>query len=199
VTALSFTKNGDEEVANLPSAVGVLEIELEWEQPQAGGGFMGKLKGLRDATDVDVAGILFEGDEPVDYVDPKQHPSALGGAVVHHGDVKRGTGEGGGERITMRLADIRDTDGDITAIALTASCAKGDFSKVAGAVCRMFDASNGARVHLGNVRFAVTGGHTGALLGVVRKTVDGWQFAKTKQYGQAGNWRQLAGLARGRV
>ena len=196
---LNFTKedNGDE-VAPLGS-VGVLEVELEWEQPQAGGGFMGKLKGLRDATDVDVAGILFEGDEPVDYVDPKQHPSALNGAVVHHGDVKRGTGEGGGERITMRLADIRDTDGDITAIALTASCPRGDFSKVAGAVCRVFDTTSGEKVHLGNVRFAVTGGHTGALLGVVRKTADGWSFTKTKAYGRAGNWRQLAGLARGRV
>jgi len=197
--ALKFTKsdNGDE-VAPL-GAVGVLEVELEWEQPQVGGGFMGRLRDRFDATDVDVAGILFEGDEPVDYVDPKQHPSALGGAVVHHGDVKRGAGEGGGERITMRLQDIRDTDGDITAIALTASCPKGDFSKVAGAVCRIFDASNGTRQHLGNVRFAVTGGHTGALLGVVRKTAGGWSFAKTKQYGQAGNWRQLAGLARGRV
>lgn len=197
--ALNFTKsdNGDE-IAAL-GAVGVLEVELEWEQPQEGRGLFGKAKALMNATDVDVAGILFEGDEPVDYVDPKQHPSALGGAVVHHGDVKRGAGEGGGERITMRLQDIRDTDGDITAIALTASCPKGDFSKVAGAVCRIFDASNGTRQHLGNVRFAVTGGHTGALLGVVRKTADGWSFAKTKQYGQAGNWRQLAGLARGRV
>lgn len=197
--ALNFTKadNGDE-VAPL-GAVGVLEVELEWEQPQEGRGLFGKAKALLNVTDVDVAGILFEGDEPVDYVDPKQHPSALGGAVVHHGDVKRGTGDGGGERITMRLADIRDTDGDITAIALTASCPRGDFSKVAGAVCRVFDTTSGARVHLGNVRFAVTGGHTGALLGVVRKTADGWSFTKTKAYGQAGNWRQLAGLARGRV
>lgn len=194
---LSFTKNGDEEIAALGS-VGVLEVELEWEQPQTGGGLMGRLKGLRDATDVDVAGILFEGDEPVDYVDPKQHPRALGGAVVHHGDVRKGQGEGGGERITMRLADIRETDGDITAIALTASCPRGDFSKVAGAVCRVFDTTDG-RVHLGNVRFAVTGGHTGALLGLVRKTPDGWSFAKTKVYGAAGNWRQLASLARGRV
>jgi stress response protein SCP2 len=196
---LSFTKaaNGDE-TAPL-GAIGVLEVELEWEQPQEGRGFMGKLKSRMNETDVDVAGILFEGEEAVDYVDPKQHPSALGGYVVHHGDVRKGQGEGGGECISMRLADIREVDGDITAIALTASCPKGDFSKVAGAVCRMYDASNGTRQHLGNVRFAVTGEHTGALLGVVRKTPDGWVFAKTKQYGAAGNWRQLAGLARGRV
>lgn len=197
--ALDFTKsaNGDE-TAEL-GAIGILEVELEWEQPQTGGGLFGKAKALLNATDVDVAGILFEGDEPVDYVDPKQHPHALGGAVVHHGDVRKGQGEGGAEKITMRLADIRQDDSDITAIALTASCPRGDFSKVAGAVCRVYDASNGARQHLGNVRFAVTGGHSGALLGVVRKTPDGWVFTKTKQYGQAGNWRQLAGLARGRV
>ena len=194
---LNWTKANDEEVAPL-GAVGVLEVELEWEQPQ-GSGLIGRALAKMRETDVDVSAILFEGDEAVDYVDPKEHQKALGGSVLHGGDVRRGQGEGGGERIVMRLADIREMDGDITAIALTASCTKGSFSNIAGAVCRIFDSSSGERVHLGNVRFAVTGGHTGALLGVVRKTDAGWNFAKAKQYGQAGGWRQLAGLARGRV
>lgn len=179
--------------------VNVLEIELEWEQPTSGGGLMGRLKAKLDETDVDVSAILFENDEAVDYVSPKEHQRALSGAVAHGGDVKRGTGEGGGEKITMRLADIRDKDADITAIALVAACSKGNFSKIAGAVCRIYDASRPERVWLDNVRFAVTGDHTGALLGVVRKTDSGWSFTKAKAYGQAGNWRHLAALARGRV
>lgn len=200
---LNWTKDGTEEVADLVNntggAVAVLEVELEWEQPSSGGGLFGKLKSKLDETDVDVSAILFEGDEAVDYVAPKEHQSALGGAVVHAGDVRKGQGEGGGERITMRLSDIREQDSDITGIALTASCSRGSFSKIAGAVCRIYDAGNGSRVHLGNVRFAVTGEHTGALLGVVRKTPTGWSFSKAKQYGAAGSWRQLASLARGRV
>lgn len=201
--ALNWQKTGSDEVADLVGAdggsVAILEVELEWEQPSSGGGLFGKLKSMRDETDVDVSAILFAGDEAVDYVSPKEHQSALGGTVVHHGDVKRGSGEGGGEKISMRLADIRTQDDDITSIALTASCSRGNFSKVAGAVCRIFDASGGERVHLGNVRFAVTGEHTGALLGVVRRTASGWTFAKAKAYGSAGNWRHLASLARGRV
>lgn len=181
------------------ASVAVLEIELEWEQPSSGGGFMGRLKAKLDETDIDVSAILFDGDEPVDYVSPKEHQRALSGAVVHGGDVRKGNGEGGGEKVTMRLADIRERDSDIGAIALVAACSRGSFSKIAGAVCRIYDASGGERVWLDNVRFAVTGDHTGALLGVVRKTDAGWSFVKAKQYGQAGHWRQLAGLARGRV
>lgn len=198
---LNWSKD-TEPVADLVGAdgggVAILEIELEWEQPQTSGMF-GRLKAKLDETDVDVSAILFERDEPVDYVSPKEHQRALGGAVVHGGDVKRGAGEGGGEKVTMRLADIRDKDSDITALALVASCSRGSFSKIAGAVCRIYDASGSERVWLDNVRFAVTGDHTGALLGVVRKTDSGWSFVKAKQYGQAGNWRHLAALARGRV
>ncbi len=199
---LNWSKD-TEPVADLIGANGsnvtVLEIELEWEQPTSGGGLMGRLKGKLNETDVDVSAILFEHDEAVDYVSPKEHQRALSGAVVHAGDVKRGAGEGGGEKVTMRLADIRDKDSDITAIALVAACSKGNFSKIAGAVCRIYDASGAQRVWLDNVRFAVTGDHTGALLGVVRKTDSGWSFTKAKAYGQAGNWRHLAALARGRV
>ncbi len=200
--ALNWSK-GTEPVADLVgvdgNTVAVLEIELEWEQPTSGGGFMGKLRSKLDETDVDVSAILFDGDEAVDYVSPKEHQRALSGAVVHAGDVKRGNGEGGGEKIAMRLADIRERDSDITAIALVAACSRGNFSKIAGAVCRIYDASSGERVWLDNVRFAVTGNHTGALLGIVRKTDAGWSFTKAKAYGAAGNWRHLAALASTRV
>lgn len=188
------------DLVNNGASVAVLEIELEWEQPTSGGGLMGKLRAKLDETDIDVSAILFDGTEPVDYVSPKEHQRALSGAVIHGGDVTKGNGEGGGERVTMRLADIRERDSDITAIALVAACSRGSFSKIAGAVCRIYDASSGGeRVWLDNVRFAVTGDHTGALLGIVRKTDAGWSFVKAKQYGQAGHWRHLAGLARGRV
>lgn len=198
---LNWTKTaeGDTEVADLISSDGrpveVLQVLLEWEQPGRTG-FLGRFK---PTTDIDVSAIIFCGSEDVDYVSPKEHPRALSGAVIHHGDVVAGQGEGGGERITMKLAELRADDDDITAIALTASCAKGGFNKIAGAVCRIYDMQPVGPAHLGNVRFSVSENHTGALLGVVKKTDTGWTFTKTKQYGPGGDWRTLAHLARGHV
>jgi stress response protein SCP2 len=189
---LSKIKEG--ESADL-GIVGELKIVLEWEQPKAGG-FLGKLKDRFDTTDIDVSAILFSQGEAVDYVDPKEHRYALGGAVTHQGDVQRGTGEGSGETIIAYLSRIREQDADIDAIAIVASCARGGFEKIAGAVCRIY--TDGG--HRGNIRFSVTTGHTGALLAVVRKSQVGWTFAKEKAYGPGeGGWRALAGLAHGRV
>jgi stress response protein SCP2 len=196
---LTFTKHGEHEIADLITAggqpVGILEVILSWDQP-TGGGFLGRLK---PKTDVDVSAILFVDDEDVDYVSPKEHPTALGGRVHHHGDVKQGKGENAGEKISMHLNDIRTDDADITAIALTASCATGSFDRIAGAACRFYDATRPEREPLGVVRFSVSADHAGSLLGVVRKTDLGWTFAKTKAYGAGGNWRTLANLARGHV
>ncbi len=195
---LNFIKVDDHEVAELLSAtgtpVGVLDVVLTWDQP-TGGGILSR---LRAKTDIDVSAILFVEDEDVDYVSPKEHQSALGGRIRHHGDVKAGQGDGGGEKITMCLSDIRSEDADITAIALTASCATGSFGKIAGASAKFFDAASAAQP-LGTVRFSVSADHAGSLLGVVKKTGTGWTFTKAKAYGPGGNWRTLANLARGHV
>ncbi len=199
--ALNFTKTdtGANPVAPLVGAdgqpVAVLDVVLGWDQP----GRSGLLGRFKPATDIDVSAIIFCEDEAVDYVSPKEHPVALSGRVKHHGDVRSGSGEGGGERISLRLADLRSEDHDITAIALTASCTKGGFSKIAGAVCRFYNAGTNPENHLDNVRFDVTGSHNGALLGVVRKATDVWQFEKTKAYGPGGDWRALAALAKSHV
>ena len=191
---IDISKIKDGESADL-GTVGELKIVLEWEQPKSGGLF-GKLKDRLDATDIDVSAILFAAGEAVDYVSPKGHPYALGGAVTHQGDVQRGSGEGSGETIVAYLSRIREQDGDIDAIAVVASCARGGFEKIAGAVCRIY--TDGT--HRGNIRFSVTTNHTGALLAVVRKTEAGWTFAKEKAYGPGeGGWRTLAGLAYGAV
>lgn len=89
---LSKIKEG--ESADLGN-VAELKIVLSWEQPKSGG-FLGKLKDRFDATDIDVSAILYASGEAVDYVSPKEHPYALGGAVTHQGDVQRGSGEGAG-------------------------------------------------------------------------------------------------------
>jgi stress response protein SCP2 len=198
--SLNWTKNANNiESAELLSTngqpVGILELVLGWDQPETGG-LLGRFK---PKTDIDVSAIIFVDDEDVDYVNPKEHPSALAGKVYHHGDVKAGKGEAGGERISVRLTDLRREEDDITAIALTASCAAGSFDKIAGAACHIYDATRTDKTLLGTVRFSVSSGHSGALLGVLKRTTDGWLFTKAKEYGPGGNWRTLANLARGHV
>lgn len=188
---LSKIKEG--ESADL-GAVGELKIVMSWEQPKSGG-LLGRLNDRFNATDIDVSAIIYSGGEAVDYVSPKGHPYALGGAVAHQGDVQRGSGEGSGETIVAYLSRIRVEDADIDAMAITASCAKGGFDKIAGAVCRLFVDG----VATTPIRFSVTSSHTGALLAVVKKTPGGWSFSREKAYGPGGDWRQLAGLAAGRV
>ncbi len=197
--SLTWTKVGDSESADLVSSngttVGILEVVLGWDQP-GGGGLLGRFK---PKTDVDVSGIIFVGDEDVDYVSPKEHPSALNGRVYHHGDVRAGKGEAGGERVSLRLSELRTEERDITAIALVASCATGRFDKIAGAACHIYDATGPQRELLDTVRFSVSKNHSGAVVGVVQKAETLWTFTKVKQYGPGGDWRALANLARGHV
>ncbi len=181
----------------IPSTVNKVDVVFTWEQPQERGLF-GKAKALANRTDVDVSVISFAGGTPVDYVSPKDHPYAHGGRVVHSGDVKRGTGDGGGETVKLELANIRAEDSDIDSFAVVASCATGNFSRIAGASARVFDAET--QQQLAVLRFDVTTQRTGALLAILRKTAQGWTLeAQSGVYGEARNWRDLAGLARQRV
>lgn len=172
-----------------------LSAELSWEETQKKG--FGRFKqalGLGD-TDIDVVAIIYQGRDAVDWVGPG-HLSALSGKVVHSGDVKKGTGEGAGEKITIDLAGIEERDSDISGIVLAATCKTGSFANIASAVCRLTSGDE----FLGNVRFPVVGEHLGALLAAVQKDANGaWTFQKLSNRGQARNWQELARLVPGEL
>ena len=174
----------------------LLRVEFNWEQPQEKG-LLGGFRNRLNATDVDLNAIIFADGEPVDYVDPKSHPSAMKGTVQSTGDVKKGTGMDG-ETIVIKLAEL---DSDINAIALALTCATGSFEKITGTQAVFYD-QNGTK--LGMQRFSVVTEHNGAVVGAVKRTANGWEFSDTKRYGRidygrqaAGQaWRALAGIAR---
>jgi hypothetical protein len=190
VAEVSFSKQG---VADLGDIEG-LEVALEFSQTSKGGLFGKALNRLKPA-DPDLTAIAFAGSMAVDAVDPKNKQSIYNGAVVHQGDAK---GDGS-EVIRFDLGRIGEEDKDITAFGLVAACSDG-FGRVEGATARFYDTSGGGRKHLGNVRFSVTGNHTGALLGVFQQSESGgWQFRKEAVYGQGKTWRDYARMAEGRV
>lgn len=190
--ALDLNKRDVELVSESGAAVSTIEIEFAWQEPTRGG-LRGMLGG--GGVDVDASAVYYTGNEPTGYVSPS-NLSALGGSMRHHGNVKKGKGEGSGERITIDLASIRSVDGDVEAFALVASCAKGNFDKVSEAVCRIYDASGGGQVHLGNVRVPIQGQHTGVVIGTIKQSPTGWRFSKAdKVRGDAREWRQLGELA----
>lgn len=172
-----------------------LIAEVTWDQPQHGG-MLGGLRNRAGRTDVDMSAIIFAGDEPIDYVDPKTHPAAQDGAVVHSGDAKTATG--GGEAITLKLAELDD---DITAVAFVISCATGRFDKITNTKVT-FRSGDGTK--LGVQRFSVTTEDNGAAIGYVLGKGDGsWVYQEQKRYGRVDyarlttgqGWRQLASIA----
>jgi len=175
-----------------------ITMELSWEQPEAKG-FLARAKRAArlDGVDIDANVLLFSGGEAVDYVGP-EHLSALSGRLRHHGDVKRGSGEGAGERVTLELEAIRGRDADITDMVITASCKTGDFSQIASAVARFYRGSEvDDAFQIGVVRFPVLGGHTGMILARLTSTPEGWRYVKISQKVQARSWRDLAAAAIG--
>jgi stress response protein SCP2 len=173
-----------------------LQVEFSWQEPQTSG-----LKGLfgKGKVNVDAACIYYAYGEPSGYANP-DNLKVLSGRVRHHGDVKKGSGEGAGEVITIDLAGIRAEDSDVDAFALTASCKKGDFNGVAEAYCRIFDISGGQPVHLGNVRVPIQGTHTGVVIGVIKKSTSGWTFTRLQGVrGPARTWQELGALAQEQI
>lgn len=187
---VSFSKAG---VADLGTIEG-LEVTLEFSQTTKGG-MLGKAFNRIKPADPDLTAIAFAGTMAVDAVDPKNKQAILNSAVVHQGDAR---GDGA-EVIRFDLSRVGEEDQDIDGFALVAACTDG-FSRVEGAVARFYDLSNGGRKHIGNVRFSVTGNHTGALLGVFKRSEDGrWQFTREAVYGQGRTWREFARMAEGRM
>lgn len=190
---LELNKRDVDLVTTTGEPIRKIEVEFSWQQPTTGG-----IKGMfgRGGVDVDATTIYYVDSEPTGYVSP-DNLTALSGAMKHGGNVKKGKGEGSGERITIDLGSIREDDSDVEAFALVASCAKGDFNQVAEAVCRVYDVSAaGESVLLGNVRVPIQGEHTGVVIGTIKKSGAGWAFSKAdKVRGPARTWRQLGELA----
>lgn len=180
----------------IPNTVSTVDVTVEWEQPKAKGLF-GAAKAFLNATDIDLNVVTFKGSSPVDYVDSKEHRYAHGGRVAHSGDVKRGTGEGGGETVRLELANIRDKDADLTGFAVGAVCTTGNFSKIAGAVARVTDPATDRQLAV--FRFDLSTERTGALLVLLRRTEHGWVMEEVDNVSNdSTDWRGIANMARHR-
>lgn len=234
MTGLSFEKIGVNEIedegnkkeevlqAPLVNALGVpvgkLRVELRWTQPvladRVEGGkvskFIGKMvNSAREAekkTDVDANAVLFVGDEDVEFAGP-DNLEAAEGFVRHGGNVISGDNNAP-EVIRLDLASLA-TDPrtrDFTAVAFTASCFKGDFTKVTGCRVTFIDDTNGSGEVLDQIRFGITANQRGglpnnaALVAAVVKQ-DGVFYLRKgiKTYGRATDWTGLAPLCRDSV
>ena len=196
-----FTKGGaDAELRGGDRTVATdIEIVIEWMEPEPTGRAARLVARFGKGVDVDGAAIYYVGDEPMGYVSPKSR-SVLGGCLTHGGNVKRGGGEDKGEKITINLGDIRDVDDDVDGIAVTASCASGNFDGVSEAYCRIWNITGGQRTQLGVVRVPIRGTHTGVVIGVLKKGPEAWRFNKlTGVRGDARTWTQLGDLAKRHV
>lgn len=188
---LSFRKDGDGEVADLPS-VQALEIDLKFEQGRGGNMFQ-RARNKFQPADPDLWAIAYAGRMPVDRVEPKNRNIIFDGAVRHLGD-----GKGNGvETIVVRPVDLGERNADIDGFAFVGTClGEEGFQRMVGAVVEIYDNSTGTRRFIGPVRFDITTRQTSALFGVLKRTPAGaWQFRKQPVYGHAGDWRQLASLA----
>lgn len=231
---LSFEKIGDNTVedegnkkedvlqAPLVNAAGVpvgkLRVELRWTQPvladRVEGGkvskFLGKMvNSAREAekkTDVDANAVLFVNDEDVEFAGPDNLVAAEG-HMKHGGNIISGDNNTP-EVIKLDLASLA-TDPltqDFTAIAFTASCFKGDFTKVTGCRVTFFDDTNGTNEVLDQIRFGITANqraglpNNAALVAAVVKMGDKFYLRKgIKTYGRATDWKGLAPLCRDSV
>lgn len=193
-----------------------LGIDVFWTQPQSadrGGGAVGRLlnrgRDAKNHTDVDGSAVAFAGMEDVEFAGP-DNLSALYGLLRHDGNVAKGN-ESTPERMHADLAGLftNPRTEDISAIAITASCFLGDFTKVTGCRVEFYDetsTSPGEREFLTQVRFAITGNastvaggqpNNAALVAVLVRKPNGWALRKgVKTYGHARDWRGLAPICR---
>jgi stress response protein SCP2 len=231
---LNFTKVGDnvvedegnktEDVFEAPllndegKPIEKLRVELRWTQPQLanrteGGKFSRMMGGLinsaREAekkTDVDANAVLFVGDEDVEFAGPDNLVAAEG-FVQHGGNVISGDNNTPEVlRIDLKSLATDPRTRDFTAIAITASCFKGDFTKVTGCRVTFIDDTNGAGQVIDQIRFGITANQRGglpnnaALVAAVVKEDGVFRLRKgIKTYGRATDWRGLAPICRDSV
>lgn len=196
MTVPSFTKVGSASDGSpveeaVLDRVERLEFDLEFEQ-RKGSGFAGKLRNKFQPADPDMYAIGFQGETPVDYVDPKDRKEIFDGAARSVSDAKGA----GVETVAVDVARLQVKNSDITGIAVAASCPDG-FGRVAGIVCHVYRVDGGTRTHLTQCRFDVTRPNiTSGLFGAAVKTVNGWVFRKFTEYGTGQGWHDIARAAR---
>jgi len=192
---MTFSKSADTPLTtDAGAAIEKIRIVFDWEEAKA----KGFLKRTFDrGVDVDTFAVVYQGTDPIEAVRPER-TIGVGGAIVHGGDVKRGAGEGVGENITFDFTQIREQDDDIAAIAVTAACKSGGFDRVEMATAMIFDvtgAGDGPGRKLGQVRVPIQGSHTGAVIGTLKKTSEGWAWRTSGKLGQGRTWQELGHLA----
>lgn len=181
------------EEAALPNLTRI-EFDLEFQQ-RSGGGLAGRFRNKFQPADPDLYVIAFQGEMPVDYVDPKDRPEIFDGAAANRGDA-RGNGV---ETGVVDVALLAQKNRDITGFAVAGACKDG-FGRVAGIVCHVWRVDGGQRSHVTACRFDVTKPNiTSGLFGAVVSGPNGWTFRKFNEYtvgiGSVG-WQDMARAAR---
>ncbi|MEV6768062.1 TerD family protein [Nocardia sp. NPDC051030] len=127
-------------------------------------------EGVGHEIDLNVAALMFSGDQLVDVVYHEQLNSA-DGSIRHHGDSMTGEGRGDNELITVDLTRIASP---VTTVLFLVTCYTGQpFSEILNAFCRMVDGVSGTEL----VRYDLSGvQHTGLLMGEITRPQGAWQF-----------------------
>lgn len=119
-----------------------LQIGGAWDTSTGGSGrLMGAIKNFV-GTDLDLVGILMQGDDPVMYVGLDNSDPLENGAIVHSGDEQRGKKSGDDELISVEFDRI---PGNITSILFAfAAFKKGtDFGQAKNVRVSVYDATGG--------------------------------------------------------
>lgn len=171
-------------------AITTIDVVGSWEDAKATG-WRGKV-GMKNKVDVDLMSVVIGSDgSPVNRIAPDK-TTALGEALVHHGNVTSGQGEDEGETMTLRLSQIREEDSDIDTIALIAVCQKGTFDKVDSATIRLWNGTGETRSDIGRVRVPLDGAYRSVVIGLLKKTATGWTFTKaTNGFSNDTEWKAL--------
>ncbi len=186
---LDLNKGTVELVDDTGAAIETVEAVGSWEDAKQGG-LLGKL-GKKNKVDVDLMAVVTSDGAPVNRIAPDKL-EALGGALVHRGNVTSGQGEDEGETMTLKLSQIREQDSDIDTIALIAVCAKGNFDKVDSATVRLWNGSGDARKDIGRIRVPLDGNYQSVIIGLLKKTATGWSFTKAPNgFSNDTDWKAL--------
>lgn len=120
--------------------------------------------------DLNVAALLFSGDQLVDAVYYAQLTSQ-DGSVRHTGDSSTGEGPGDNEMIVVDLVRLAQ---EVTAVVLVVTSYVGQsFANIDNAYCRVLDLGSGAEI----TRCVLTGyEHTALVLGKLVRTTASWEF-----------------------
>ena len=123
------------------------------------------------SIDLDASCAVFSGKNLIDTVWFRKKVSD-DRAIVHSGDNLTGDGDGDDETINIDLSRISSS---ATAIVFTINSFQGQtFNEVANAYTRIIDLKTNAEL----CRFSLSdaGPHTGMIVGVLKKTAEGWTF-----------------------